>query len=75
MSIVNRRNAMLGWLTWETGKRIAAQKARAAVRAEEGTSKKAKKGVGVILSLLAAAGAVLLFWRHKAADESPPGQE
>ena len=72
MSIVNRRNAMLGWLTWKAGKRIAAKKARSAVRVEEGSSKKKK---GVILSLLAGAGAILFFWRHKAADESPPGPE
>ena len=72
MSIVNRRNAMLGWITWETGKRIAAHKARAAVQAEEGTSKKKK---GLILSLLAAAGAAVFFWRHKASDEGPPGPE
>jgi hypothetical protein len=72
MSIVNRRNAMLGWITWEAGKRIAAQKARAAVQADEGASKKKK---GLILSLLAAAGAILVFWRHKASDESPPGPE
>jgi hypothetical protein len=64
MSIVNRRNAMLGWLTWKAGKRIAARKARSAVPSvEEG-----KPNKGLILSLLAAAGAVLVFWRRKGGD-------
>jgi len=75
MSIVNRRNAMLGWLTWEAGKRIAAQKARAAVREDEGRSKKMK---GLIVTLLAAAGAVgavvFLWWRN-AVDEGPQDAE
>ena len=31
MSIVNRRNATLGWLTWLTAKRVAKKKARAIV--------------------------------------------
>jgi hypothetical protein len=61
---------MLGWLTWEAGKRIAAHKARSAVRAEEGKPRK-----GVILSLLAAAGAILFFWRRKAADGGSPDAE
>ena len=36
MGIVNKRNAVLGWLTWTLGKRVAKQKARAAVPAVEG---------------------------------------
>ena len=35
MSIVNRRNAMLGWATWTAAKQVAAHKARAAARVEE----------------------------------------
>jgi len=64
MSIVNRRNAMLGWLTWKAGKRIAARKARSAVHGAE----EAKPKKGLILSLLAAAGAILFFWRRKGGD-------
>jgi hypothetical protein len=29
--IVNKRNAMLGWLTWKVGKGVAKKKARNAV--------------------------------------------
>lgn len=64
MSIVNRRNAMLGWLTWTAGKRIAKRKAREAVPGvDEGRPNK-----GLIVSLLAAAGAVLFFWHRKGGD-------
>ena len=71
MSIVNRRNAMLGWATWTAAKQIAEHKARAAVHAEEGKSR-----LRLIIPLLAAAGAVLFFWRHKKSDdEGPPAGE
>ena len=36
MGIVNKRNAVLGWLTWTLGKRVAKKKARQAVPAVEG---------------------------------------
>ena len=71
MSIVNRRNAMLGWLTWTAGKRIAKRKAREAVPGvDEGRPNK-----GLIVSLLAAAGAVLFFWRRKGGDGEAPDAE
>jgi hypothetical protein len=66
MSIVNRRNAMLGWLTWKAGKRFAAHKARTAVPGVEDR----KPNKGLIVSLLAAAGAVLFFWRRKGDGDS-----
>jgi hypothetical protein len=71
MSIVNRRNAVLGWLTWEAGKRVAARKARSALPSvEEG-----KPNKGLILSLLAAAGAVVFFWQRKGGDEGSQDAE
>ncbi len=71
MSIVNRRNAMLGWMTWTAAKQIAARNARAAARAEQGKSRK----LLLIIPLLAAAGAVLFFWRHTSDDGMPPAGE
>ena len=32
MGIVNKRNAVLGWLTWTLGKRVAKRKAQCAMR-------------------------------------------
>jgi hypothetical protein len=67
MSIVNRRNAVLGWLTWQAGKRFAARKARSAVPGvDEGRPNK-----GLILSALAAIGAVLFFWRRRGPESEP----
>ena len=70
MSIVNRRNAMLGWATWTAAKQVAAHKARSATRVEAGKARKR-----LIIPLLAAAGALLFFWRRKSDDEAPPAGE
>ena len=71
MSIINRRNAMLGWATWTAAKQVAAHKARAAAHAEEGSRWRKR----LIIPLLAAAGALLFFWRHKSDDGVPPAGE
>jgi hypothetical protein len=59
--MLNKRYALLGWLTWRVGKRMAARKARAAVpTVEEGRPNK-----GLIVSALAALGALVFFWRRR----------
>jgi LPXTG-motif cell wall-anchored protein len=63
MGIVNKRNAILGWVTWNVGKRVARRKAKAAVPAIEG-GKPNKPAVGLAAGL-AAVGGVLFFWRKK----------
>jgi len=71
MSIVNRRNAMLGWLTWLTAKRVMKKKAKDAVPGTvEGTKRPNK---GAIVSTLAAVGGALWFWRRKGDDDSSAG--
>ena len=74
MGILNRRNAVLGWLTWLTAKRVLKKKARDAVPGTvEGTKRPNK---GAIVSMLAAAGGALWFWRRKSGDhETPPPGE
>ena len=57
---MNKRYAMLGWLTWQIGKRLARRKARAAVPSVEG----GRPNKGLILSALAAVGAAAFFWRR-----------
>jgi hypothetical protein len=67
VGVFNKRNAMLGWMTWQMGKRVAAKKARSAVPGvEEGRPNK-----GLIVSALAAVGAVVFFWRRR--SDEPPG--
>ena len=71
MSIVNRRNAMLGWVTWLTAKRVLKKKAKDAVPGTvEGTRRPNK---GLIVSALAAVGGALWFWRRQSdGDPAPP---
>jgi hypothetical protein len=64
VGIVNRRNAVLGWLTWQAGKRVAARKARSAVPGVEA----GRPNKGLIVSALAAVAAVVFFWRRKETD-------
>ena len=57
--IFNTRNALLGWLTWTLGKRVARKKARAAVPAVEG----GRPNRPAIATGIAALGGALFFWR------------
>jgi hypothetical protein len=70
MSILNRRNAVVGWLTWLAAKRVLKKKAREAVPGTVEGSKRPNKGA--IATLLAAVGGALWFWRRKSSDELPP---
>jgi hypothetical protein len=63
MGIVNKRNAVLGWLTWNLGKRVARRKAKAAVPAIEG-GRPNKPAVGLAAGV-ATLGGLLFFWRRK----------
>jgi hypothetical protein len=64
MSIVNRRNAILGWGVWMVGKNAAKWKAKQAVKAEEGNNARPGKRAAVV-SGLAATGGALYFWRRR----------
>jgi hypothetical protein len=75
MSIVNRRNAVVGWLTWMTAKRVLKRKARAAVPGMvEGTRRPNKGALAVLAAVL---GGLLWFWWSKSSSdeglESPHG--
>jgi hypothetical protein len=69
MSIVNRRNAVLGWVVWQTGKRFAKNKAKNAVPSTETIT--TRKGSAIAAVIATVAGA-LMFWRRRAARETPP---
>jgi len=71
MSIFNRRNAFLGWLTWLGVKTAAKQKARQALPGTVEDSKRPNKGA--IATGVAAIVGVLWFWRKQSSsDELPP---
>lgn len=61
MSIVNKRNAVLGWSVWTLGKRAAKKRAKGVAGAATAVR------VGKKPAIFTAAGlaGVLLFWRKK----------
>jgi hypothetical protein len=74
MSIINRRNAVLGWLTWIGAKTVLKRKAREAVPGTVEGSKKPNKSA--IATAVAAVVGVLWFWRKQSSsDEQPPADE
>jgi hypothetical protein len=62
MSIINKRNAVIGWATWKVGKRVARRKARQAVPAVE--AGRPNKPALAAAAAAALAGS-LLFWRAR----------
>jgi hypothetical protein len=68
MGILNKRNAVLGWVVWQAGKRMAKRKAKSAVPAIDREAKRPNRAA-MILGGLAAAGGALLFWRKRGGDE------
>jgi hypothetical protein len=71
MTIVNRRNAILGFVTWEVAKRVGKKKARAAVPGKGDHAGLNKTAIASIAAAIAAAvGGAVWFWRKKS-DEAP----
>jgi hypothetical protein len=71
MGIVNRRNAVLGWVAWQVGKRFARRKARSAVPTVDRETKRPNKPA--IAAALAALGGIVFFWRRsRPKDDVPP---
>ena len=69
MGIVNKRNAVLGWMTWTLGTRVAKRKARQAVPAVEG----GRPNKPAIAAGVAAVFGSLLFWRKLKKRGEPGG--
>ncbi|MGH3083871.1 MAG: hypothetical protein ACRDNP_07370 [Gaiellaceae bacterium] len=65
MSIVNRRNAILGWVVWKVTKYAAKEKARQAV--EPAGNRRGK--AAAVVSGVAATGGALYFWRRRRSDD------
>lgn len=65
MSIINRRNALLGWATWQAAKRMAEQKARSAVPSGESGGRPIKRLIVGALAVGGAVAAFLFFWRRE----------
>jgi hypothetical protein len=60
MTILNKRNAILGWSVWQVGKATAKRKAKQSLKTED-----KRPGKGAIAGGIAALGGVLWFWRRR----------
>jgi hypothetical protein len=67
MGIMNRRNATLGWLVWEIGKRVAMKKAKAAVPGTAEGSRRPNMSALVLLGLVV--GGAFWFFRSRDDDD------
>jgi hypothetical protein len=72
MSILNRRNAVMGWLAWLGAKTLLKQKARQAVPGRVGGSWRPNKGA--IAAGVAAVVGVLVFWRKSSGGDAPEAE-
>jgi hypothetical protein len=70
-SMRKTRNAVLGWATWNVGKRVVKRKAKAVVPGAGGGGSRRKKPAA--LAALATLGGAVFFWRRKSDGESPTG--
>ncbi len=69
MSVFNRRNAAVGWVTWMVGKRVLKKKAKDAVPTIDPETKKPNKSA--VALLLASAAGLLTFVKKRTDDDSP----
>ncbi len=72
MSIVNRRNAVVGFVTVTVLKSYAKNKAREAVPKVDPETKRPNKS---LIALVATAAGVLAFWRVRSGSDDPPAAE
>ena len=71
MSVINRRNALFGWVVYQVGIRVIKQKAKRAVPAIDIESKRANKSA-IALAAATVVGA-LTFWKLRSGgDDSSP---
>ena len=67
MGFMNRRNAFIGWVAWQVGKRVIRRKAKSAVPTIDRESK--RPNVPAIVAALGAIGGALWFWRSRGGDD------
>jgi hypothetical protein len=69
VTIVNRRNAVLGWGVWKLGKRAAKRKAKSVKPGVEG-GRPNKSLLAVAGAGIAGLAGTLTFWRKKRGESS-----
>jgi hypothetical protein len=63
VGVFNRRNAAVGWLTWNVGKRVLKRKAKGAVPSIDTETKRPNKSA--IALFAASVVGVLTFWKKR----------
>jgi hypothetical protein len=71
MSMVNRRNALMGWAVWTVGKQVMKQKAKSAVASDEQGGARRSRVMLALGAVAAATATTLFFWRRKGDAEDP----
>ena len=66
MSVLNKRNAVLGWAVWTLSKQVAKKKAKSAASSDDGLPTKSAIAAGIA----ALGGAVWFLRRRAGADEN-----
>ena len=66
MIILNRRNAVVGWITWVIAKHVLKRKVKAVVPGTVEGSRRPNKSA---IAAIAAALGVLWFWRSRSSDD------
>jgi hypothetical protein len=64
MSVINKRNAVVGWAAWTVAKQAAKRKASRAITSPNGNGK-GRKLVAVVPLAAAAVGGAIVFWRRQ----------
>ena len=72
MGILNRRNAVVGWLVWSVGKRVLKRKAKAALPSIDSETKRPNRTFLVLG--LAGAGAAAYFWFRRGSSVDSFGE-
>jgi len=67
VGVFNRRNAAMGWLAWNVGKRVLKRKAKDAVPKVDLEERKPNKSA--IALFAATVGGLLFFWRRRSGDD------
>ena len=65
MGVMNKRNAVLGWVVWTTTKRMAKQKAKSAGRSDDSQVPNKK----AVAAGIAAVGGALWFLRRRSGSD------
>ena len=63
MSILNRRNAFLGWLAWSVAKQVLKRKAKSAVPSIDSETRRPNRAF-LVLGLAGAGAAAYWWFRH-----------